>query len=101
MCFVSLLVTVTYVCLLRWIAKPIIYGSLFAIFILGVLAGYYVYLKREDYEPGTANNRHAFGAAYAIWVITFIYTIFVCCQWNNIALGASIMEAASDFVSSN
>jgi len=36
-----------------------------------------------------------------VWVITFIYMVVICCQWNNIRLGASVMEAAGTFVSSN
>lgn len=34
-------------------------------------------------------------------VLTLLYTLFLCWQWKNIAIGASIMEAAGDFVSSN
>lgn len=39
--------------------------------------------------------------AIVSWVVAAIYFCFICCCWKNISLGASIMEAASDFVSSN
>lgn len=32
-------------------------------------------------------------------MLAVVYAVCVCCCWNNIALGASIMEAASEFVS--
>lgn len=32
-------------------------------------------------------------------IITFLYVIFLCCNWKNIAIGADIMAAAGDFVS--
>lgn len=30
-----------------------------------------------------------------------LYAICICCCWNNIMLGAAVMQAASDFVSTN
>jgi choline transporter-like protein 2/4/5 len=39
--------------------------------------------------------------AVVSWVIAALYLCFIGCCWKNISLGASIMEAASDFVSSN
>lgn len=79
MCFVALILSVIYVFLLRWIAKPLIYVSLFAIFLLGLLGGYWVWMKREDFLEGTDNYKHTTGAAIAIWAITAVYTFFVCC----------------------
>jgi len=35
------------------------------------------------------------------WAIAFIYLCFMCCCRKNIALGASVMEASSAFVSDN
>jgi len=34
-------------------------------------------------------------------VLVALYACFICCMWKNISLGASIMEAASDFVAGN
>lgn len=58
-------------------------------------------MKQEDFLEGSDNRKHVQGAAIAIWVLTALFTFFVCCQWNNIALGAAIVEASSDFVTSN
>lgn len=41
------------------------------------------------------------GGAIFAWVLAFLYLCFIVCCWKNIALGASILEAASDFVTSN
>jgi hypothetical protein len=30
-----------------------------------------------------------------------LYVVFLCCQWENIAIGASIMGAAGEFVANN
>ena len=35
------------------------------------------------------------------FVIAVIYFCFCCCCWRNISLGATIMEAAAEFVSGN
>ena len=101
MCFASLIITILYVFLLRWIAKPLIYVSLFLVFIFGLLGGYYVWMQKDDYLEGTDNYKHVQGAAIFIWILTGLYSLFICCQWNNIALGTSIVKAASDFVTSN
>lgn len=45
MSFVALLVTLIYFFLLKWITKPILYTSLFLIFLLGVLITYWFYLR--------------------------------------------------------
>jgi hypothetical protein len=34
-------------------------------------------------------------------VLTLLYVLFLCCNWTNIAIGADIMGAAGDFLSSN
>mmetsp|Transcript_29339 Transcript_29339/g.44209 ORF Transcript_29339/g.44209 Transcript_29339/m.44209 type:complete len:428 (+) Transcript_29339:627-1910(+) len=101
--FASFVITLLYLFLLRWITKPLLYTSLFLIFVLGLMVGYFAWLKQDDYqlEEEAQNKQFAKGIAILIWVLTAIYTLFVCCQWSNIALGASIMEAAGEFVSSN
>jgi len=99
--FGSFVITLIYLFLLKWITKPLLYVSLFMIFILGLLCGYFAWMKADDYEGQPDNQKFAKGVAIAIWIITAIYVFFVCCQWSNIALGASIMEAAGEFVSTN
>jgi hypothetical protein len=47
------------------------------------------------------NFTYATVAALLSWAIAIIYLCFICCCWSNIALGASIMECASVFVSQN
>jgi ABC-type bacteriocin/lantibiotic exporter with double-glycine peptidase domain len=79
MCFVALILSVIYVFLLRWIAKPLIYVSLFAIFLLGLLGGYWAWMKREDFLEGTFNYKQCKNFGIRIWAITALYTFFVCC----------------------
>jgi len=39
--------------------------------------------------------------AFIAWGLAFLYFCFIICCWKNISLGASIMEAASEFVTGN
>jgi len=51
MAFVTFIVTVAYVWLLKCITKPLLYTSLLVIFVLGVATGYFAYkevMKIED-----------------------------------------------------
>uniref|UniRef100_A0A7S3FVB3 Choline transporter-like protein n=1 Tax=Strombidium rassoulzadegani TaxID=1082188 RepID=A0A7S3FVB3_9SPIT len=98
---VSFVITIIYIFLLRWITKPLLYTSLLLIFVLGLLVGYFVWTKKDEYPAESNNYKYAMALAIVVWVITALYALFVCCQWGNIALGASIMEASGDFVSKN
>jgi hypothetical protein len=51
----------------------------------------------EDKESD--NYKLTMAGAIVSWLVGLAYLICVCCCWKNIALGASIMECASDFVS--
>ena len=100
--FVSLIVTITYIWLLKCITKPLIYTSLVLIFILGAATGYFAYkevMKIED--KNSQEYKIAVGGAAVIWIIVALYMCFICCFWKSIALGASIMEASSEFVTEN
>jgi hypothetical protein len=43
----------------------------------------------------------AIGATVVGGLLTLIFSICICCMWNAIALGACIMETASDFIGTN
>ena len=51
--------------------------------------------------PSNTNYDICFYGSLVSWAIGAIYMVVVCCCWKNIALGASIMECSSQFVSSN
>lgn len=102
MVFVSLIVTVVYVWLLKCITKPLLYTSLLLIFVLGAATGYYAYKEVMKIEDKTSDEyKIAVGGAAIIWIIVALYMIFICCFWKAIALGASIMEASSEFLTEN
>lgn len=73
---------------------------MFLILVFGLLAGYYAWMKVDEYK-GTDNENYAMAAAIFIWVITGLYLIFLCCNCNNIRLGASVLMAASEYVNDN
>lgn len=102
MAFVSLIVTITYIWLLKCITKPILYSSLLLIFLLGAATGYYAYKEVMKIEDKNSDEyKIAVGGAAVIWIIVLLYMIFICCFWKSIALGASIMEASSEFITEN
>ena len=80
MVFVSLIVTVTYIWLLKCAAKPIIYTSLLLILLLGVGTGFYAYKEVMAIEDTTTDEyKIALTGAIIIWVIVALYLIFLCC----------------------
>lgn len=96
------MITVFYVWLLKIVTKPLLYSSLVLIFLLGCGTGYYTYqttqaMPDKDSHEYTA----AVAGSYVIWIIVALYTCFIVCNWQNISLGASIMETASEFVTEN
>lgn len=103
MCAATVVISLIYVFLLKWIVKPILYISMVLILGLFVLFGLWSMMKRQEYDPTTQKKNYQYATAgMAIgFALAGIYAIFICCCYHNISLGASIMEAASDFVSQN
>jgi hypothetical protein len=102
MAVVSFLITIVYVWLLKTFTKPLLYSSLLLIFLLGCGTGYFAYSETQAMENKDSNEyTAAVAGSYVIWIIVALYTCFIVCNWNNISLGASIMETASEFVTEN
>jgi hypothetical protein len=97
----SLVVTLIYLFLLRWITKPLLYVSLFLILIFGGLVTAWCFKRMGEVPTGTDDYKYAQAGGWVAGVITVVYVVFLCCNWTNIAIGASIMEAAGEFVSCN
>ena len=103
MCIATFFIAIIYIFLLKWLTKPLLYVSMVLILVFLILLGGWAWMKKAEYDPELQKKNYQYAMAGAIvsWIIAFIYLCFICCCWKNIALGASIMEAASDFVSSN
>lgn len=103
MMVVTLIIAIIYIFLLKWITKPLLYTSMILILVFFILLGGFAWIKRSSYEgeEQKKNKNYATIGAVAAWVVAGIYLCFILCCWKNISLGASIMVAASDFVSSN
>jgi len=101
MCLASVLISIVYIFLLKWITKPLLYCSMVIILAMFILLGAWSFLKRAEFEEETKDYRNATIGAGVAWGIGAVYFCFMCCCWKNISLGATIMEAASEFVSSN
>lgn len=99
--FVSFIITLIYMFLLKWITKPILYVSLFLIFIFGALVTAWCVQRMQQYPPESDDYKYSMAAGIVFGVLTLLYVIFLCCNWTNISIGADIMGAAGDFLSSN
>lgn len=100
MAAVAWVITFFYILILRWIAKPLLYVSLLLILVLFLALGGFCFLKaRDEFDVDTRNGLYA--GAVILWIFSLLYMVFLCCQWKNITLGASILQAASDFLTSN
>lgn len=100
MAIATIFISIFYIFLLKWITKPLLYTSMLIILIGFILLGGWMWLKKADYdqELQKENYQYCFYGAIVSWVIGAVYLGFICCCWKNIALGASIMECASEFV---
>lgn len=97
----SLVITLIYLFLLRWITKPLLYVSLFLILIFGALVTVWCFRRMGEFPEGTDDYKFAMAGAIVAGILTALYVLFLCCNWTNIAIGADIMAAAGDFVSTN
>jgi len=103
MAFGTLVISMIYIFLLKWITKPLLYVSMVLILVFFILLGGWSWIQRSKYDPITEekNYQYATAGAAVSWTFAAIYLCFMCCCWSKIALGASIMECASVFVSQN
>jgi len=102
MAFVTIIVTLFYIYLLRCITKPILYGSLLMIFVFLLLCTYYTYDNTLKFTDKESNDyKFAMFLFIVCAILTVAYMILVCCMWRAIALGAAVMETASDFIGDN
>lgn len=99
----TILIALIYVFLLKWIVKPVLYVSMVLILVMFVLFGLWSWMKRAEFDAVTQKKNYDYATAGAgiAWGLAVIYACFMLCCWDNISLGASIMEAASEFVTSN
>lgn len=102
MAFVTIIVTLFYIYLLRCITKPILYGSLLMIFVFLLLCTYYTYDNTLKFTDKESNDyKFAMFLFIVCAILTVAYMVLVCCMWRAIALGAAVMETASDFIGDN
>ena len=101
MTVVVFVTTIFYIFILRWIAKPLLYTSMLLLLVCGILLGAWSWFKKDQFPSDSNNYMYAQYGAILAWTVSGLYLIFVLCQWRNISLGASILESASDFLSSN
>ena len=91
--------TFVYFFLLKWITKPILYLSLFFIFLCGAMVTGWSIHRAKLYPWCSVDWKYSVAAACLAGFFTLLYVVFLCCV--NIAIGADIMAAAGEFVAAN
>lgn len=96
-------ITFIYIQLLQWITKPLLYGSLLMITLLLLLCSYFTYDNSTKFseDKESTDYKVAFGIFIFFVVLTILWLVLVCCMWEALSLGASVLETASDFISDN
>jgi solute carrier family 44 (choline transporter-like protein), member 2/4/5 len=51
MCAATLLISIIYIFLLKWITKPLLYISMVLILVFFILLGGWSWMQREKYDP--------------------------------------------------
>jgi hypothetical protein len=97
----TILISMLYIWLLKYITKPLLYISMLIILLCFLILGAFCYTEMITYEEGSDHYNMALAGMVISWLVGLAYFICVICCWKNIALGASIMECASEFVSQN
>lgn len=97
----TIVISMIYIWLLKYITKPLLYVSMLIILLCFLILGAFCYTEMVTYEPDSDDYKFALAGMCVSWGVGLAYLICICCCWNNIALGASIMECASEFVSGN
>lgn len=97
---ISAVLCIIYLILLKWMAKPMIYLSIVAIFGLLVGGGFYVLYTGLNYEGNDHTRNVMIGMGILLWILSGLFVLAICCCWSAIKLAAAIMQAASDFVRS-
>jgi hypothetical protein len=101
MSFVTILISLLYIWLLKWITKPLLYVSMLIILLCFLVMAAYGYMVAQEYEKDSDDWKMAMAGAIFCGIVAVLYAVCICCCWKNISLGASIMECASEFVASN
>ena len=87
----TVIISIIYVWLLKIIVKPILYTSMLIILLMFLVMAAYGYQVAQQYEKDSDDWKMAMAGSITCGVVGLLYALFICCQWTNIKLGASIM----------
>ena len=99
--FLSLVVTIVYLWLLYYITKPLLYGSLIGVLLFGLLFTGFSAKQFMDAMPDTEDKNSALTLTCIAGVCTLLWCCCLCWIWRGLAIGASIMQCAGQFLSKN
>ena len=55
----TIVISIIYIFLLKWITKPILYTSMFIILLMFILLGGWSWMIKDDFEPDSDDYKYA------------------------------------------
>lgn len=103
MTVIVLVISIIYVYLLKFFAKPLLYISIAGMLLFLVFGGLFCFVQYTNAAENTLPEvKNGFlGGAASFWILALLMVAFILCYREAIKLGAAILQASSDFVSSN
>jgi ABC-type multidrug transport system fused ATPase/permease subunit len=89
---------------MRYVAKPMVWGTIFLVFALLIVMGYLCYVsakRKQDDQPDDADDNAVqaqLGLAYFLFLCAFIFLCVIIFLRKKIKLAVAIMEEASDAI---
>jgi hypothetical protein len=101
MVFVTVLIAIMYIWILKYIVKPLLWASMILCVGMFIGLGAYAYQQKNEFAEDDPNYQYCQVGAVVCFVLAGVFVCCILCCWNNIMLGAALMETASEFVGSN
>ena len=101
MSFASLLITIMYLYILQCCIGPILYTSIFVVFICGIGFTAFSFMKWSEFPEGSNDKSTALAIGCIAGCITLIYTVCICCMWSAISIGIDVLKVTARFIRTN
>ena len=83
-----------YLYLLKWFAKPLIYGSMFLVLLFGLLMTAFCGMQMMEAPQGSEDQQYSLALTLIAGLVTCVWIAFIYCLWDQIAIGVAIIQCA-------
>jgi len=98
---IAFLASCLYLYLLKWTAKLLIYASIFGLLFFGIMMTAFSGMQMMEAPQGSEDQQYSLALTLLAGIITCIWIAFICCLWDQIAIGVAIIQCAGQFLSKN